>query len=98
MPTETKVPESFCRALRLLGLKVRDRVIWFSGVATSASYDLYGCTQIVVTPGLDKDGKPGEGHWYDLERLTLVDKKPVMFLPVAATEKGPERKPLPRRV
>ena len=67
--------------LNLLGLKARDRVTGFTGIVSSVSFDLYGCIQAVLTPEIDKDGKPREGHWYDVNRLELLSKKPVMALP-----------------
>lgn len=85
--------------LRLLGYRVRDRVTGFTGVITSISFDLYGCIQAVVNPGLDKDGKPQDQHWFDVNRLQLAEGPPVMPSPVfesvqvAKGEKGPAEKP-----
>lgn len=44
--------------LDILGHKVSDKVTGFNGVAVSVSFDLYGCIQVVVNPGLSSDGKP----------------------------------------
>lgn len=83
----------------LLGLKVEDKVTGFKGVVSSISFDLYGCVQTIVTPFVDKDGKAGDGRWFDVTRLTISDHTPVMNLPdfskgyVAEGKKGPAEKP-----
>ena len=45
--------------LEILGFRVTDKVTGLTGVAVSVSFDLYGCIQVIVNPGLDKDGKMG---------------------------------------
>jgi len=67
--------------LTILGKHVRDEVTTLTGIATSVCFDLYGCIQVCVNPGLDKDGKQKEQHWYDAKRLTVTCDKPVMPLP-----------------
>ena len=87
--------------LDLLGLKVEDKVTGLSGVITSISFDLYGCVQAVVRPPIDKDGKIPDCGWYDVGRLKITGKKPVMDVPnfesgyQAEGKKGPEAKPIP---
>lgn len=80
----------------LLGHEVDDVVTGFRGIVTSIGYDLYGCIQCIVTPPVDKEGKPPEGHWRDAKRLKVLSKKPVMEVPnfsVETNENGPEIKP-----
>lgn len=85
--------------LALLGLPVKDRVTGLTGVVTSVSFDLYGCIQAVVHPGLDKDGKPAEQTWFDVARLEPQSATPVMAQPdyevgaIAEGRKGPAEKP-----
>lgn len=85
--------------LGLLGLKVQDKVTGAKGVVASISFDLYGCIQAIVNPGLDKDGKPQDSSWYDVNRLTVTDSEPVMQRPnfdaglIAEGVKGPAEKP-----
>ena len=67
--------------LDLLGKKVTDKVTGFSGVVTTISFDLYGCIQAVVNPGMDRDGKLGDQGWFDVSRLTVKDPRPVMVRP-----------------
>lgn len=88
--------------LELLGFKAQDKVTGFHGVVTSISFELYGCVQAVVTPEMDKDGETKAGMWFDVTRLKLKSKKPVMELPnfssgyVAQGKKGCDvSKPLP---
>ena len=67
--------------LQLLGMKVEDRVTSFKGVVTSISFDLYGCIQAIVNPGLSPDGKPGDSLWFDVNRLKVSSPEPVMSPP-----------------
>lgn len=85
--------------LNLLGMKVEDRVTGFKGVLVSVSFDLYGCIQAVVNPGLDKDGKLDDAKWFDVNRLIVTSAEPVMNRPnfdfgqVAEGNHGPAEKP-----
>lgn len=85
--------------LNLLGLHVEDRVSGFKGVVTSISFDLYGCVQAIVHPGLDTDKNLGEQQWLDVARLRVTKLKPVMPRPdfeygdAAKGKKGPAEKP-----
>ena len=67
--------------MQILGCKVRDKVTGIEGIATSVSFDLYGCVLVIVTPLVDKDGKHLDGRWYDHHRLTILDNKRVMEIP-----------------
>jgi hypothetical protein len=67
--------------INMLGLKVTDRVTGFTGIVSSVCFDLYGCVQLTVNPGLDKDGKQKDSLWYDYNRLKIICKKPVMDQP-----------------
>lgn len=67
--------------LQLLGLRVEDRVTGLRGVVASVSFDLYGCVQAIVNPGLDKDKKLKDSVWFDVNRLKVLSDKPVMTLP-----------------
>ena len=67
--------------LKLLGIKVRDKVTGFIGVASSISFDISGCIQAFVVPSKSKDGKLGDGHWFDTKRLKILDANPVTELP-----------------
>ncbi len=89
--------------LSLLGHRVRDSVTRAEGIVTSISFDLFGCVQAIVNPGLDKDGKQKDSHWFDVNRLEVISKKPVMPVPdfingaIAEGLKGPAEKPINAR-
>jgi hypothetical protein len=87
--------------LALLGMKVEDRVTGYKGTVTSVGFDLYGCVQAIVSPEWKK-GQPDNlppGHWFDIGRLKVVSKAPVMevpnfeYGPVAEGRKGAAEKP-----
>lgn len=59
--------------MEMLGLKVEDKVTGFKGVVTSVSFDLYGCVQTIVNPGVGEDKKPGESLWFDIGRLKVLE-------------------------
>ncbi len=61
--------------LDILGHRVVDKVTGFKGVAASVTFDLYGCIQVIVNPGLDNEGKPKDCHWFDYNRLTITGEK-----------------------
>lgn len=87
--------------MEFLGMRVEDRVTGFKGVVTSVSFDLYGCIQAIVNPGVDESGKPLELAWFDIGRLRVTDPTPVMEMPefdwaaknITAGKKGPAEKP-----
>lgn len=74
--------------LNLLGMKVEDKVTEFKGVVTSVTFDLYGCVQALVHPGVDKDGEIMEQRWFDVSRLGVTSAEPVMERP--DYEHGPQ--------
>jgi len=88
--------------LNLLGLRVEDVVTRYAGVVTSVTFDLYGCVQGLVSPPADTDGEVKGGHWFDVSRLEVKHRIPVMpppnFAsgPVAKGLKGAAAKPAPR--
>lgn len=67
--------------LGLLGKRVEDKVTGYRGIVTNVAFDLYGCIQAIVHPGMDKDGKIRDTNWFDVNRLTVLDDTPVMDLP-----------------
>lgn len=86
--------------LQMLGHKVKDKVTGQTGVATSITFDLYGCVQVIVNPGVNKDNKVEGSTWFDIDRLKVTSKKRVMDLPnfesptlVPDGKKGPAEKP-----
>jgi uncharacterized protein YrrD len=88
--------------MELLGMKVRDQVTGYTGVVSSVSFDLYGCIQAIVTPKAGEAGKQEDSRWFDVQRLRVIGKKPVMVRPnyeygyVAEGRKGSAEKPAGR--
>ena len=84
--------------MQLLGMIVKDKVTNFEGVVTSVSFDLYGCIQAIVCPPAS-GSEIKESRWFDVTRLKVKSKKPVMNLPdfdagyIAEGKKGPAEKP-----
>jgi len=85
--------------LSLLGKKVKDKVTGLCGVVTSVGFDLYGCIQVIIHPGVDTSGKLHEQHWFDVARLEVIHDGAVMTPPnfiygeIAEGKKGPAEKP-----
>lgn len=89
------------RHINLLGYKAKDKVTGFSGTVDSVCFDLYGCIQISLKPGVDKDGKIPDGFWFDVTRLDIdVEGGRVVDFPnfyegyVAEGRKGAANKPM----
>jgi len=66
--------------MNLLGFEVIDKVTKTKGIVTSLCFDLYGCIQATITPKSSKN-KRSESYWYDVLRLKVLSKKPVMKRP-----------------
>lgn len=81
--------------MKFLGMNARDVITGAKGIVTSISFDLYGCVQGLLNPGLDKDGKPGELFWYDLKRLETTSNTPVMKVPTFESVPGGQKLPQP---
>jgi len=83
-----------------LGYKAQDKVTGFVGIITSVSFDLYGCVQALIHPGIDKEDKLMTQTWFDIGRLDILsslprmDKPDYLWGPIAQGEKGPATKPL----
>jgi hypothetical protein len=69
--------------LKLLGLKVADKVTGFTGVVDSICYDLYGCIQATVKPPCNEKGEYLDAKWFDVARLQVLSPTPVMEVPGA---------------
>jgi len=73
--------EVFMKVLSMLGLRVEDKVTGLRGVITSITFDLYGCIQALVHPGMDKNGDLLDLKWFDINRIEILDTIPVMDTP-----------------
>ena len=85
--------------MNLLGLEAQDKVSGLKGIVTSVSFELYGCVQVIITPKAVKNERKS-GQWYDVSRLKILKKTPVMkrpnfdYGPVARGEQGCSNKPV----
>jgi hypothetical protein len=71
------------KVIDMLGCKVKDKMTGITGTLTSVCFDLYGCIQCVINPGIVKDGKAVESHgWIDINRIEVKTKsKKIMEHP-----------------
>ena len=71
------------KSINLLGCRAKDLISGGNGIVTSICFDLYGCIQVIITPGkVGKDGKevPSIG-WIDINRARITNNKKIMKLP-----------------
>lgn len=87
--------------IELLGYRATDKVSGFSGVISSITFDLYGCTQaLILPPAVNHEFK--DSHWLDLNRLEVhYEHGKVMESPhskaledLSSINKGPADKPM----
>lgn len=64
-----------------LGHRCKDKVTGISGVITHVGFDLYGCIQAIVHPGMDEKGNAKDTIWFDINRLEITGAEPVMQAP-----------------
>lgn len=75
--TPTPPPERVKRWERLgdvdssFGCVARDSISGFSGRITGHARYISGCSQVLLIPPVDKDGKVVEGAWYDEQRVEV---------------------------
>ncbi len=87
--------------LELLGHRAKDKITGLEGVVTSVCFDLYGCMQVILHPGLDKDKKFMEQAWFDVSRVEVLGKAKVLTAPfhkgqtaqAQPPDRGPAEKP-----
>lgn len=87
--------------LKFLGFRVKDCVTGFEGVVSTVAFDLYGCIQAIVSPGVDEKGELRESKWFDLNRLQIMSEEPVLKRPtfeitqqvILEGKKGPAERP-----
>jgi len=73
--------EQIKKHMEMLGYKGEDRITGFKGVIDSIAFDLYGCIQVIIRPGLNEKGEPMDGRWFDINRVKTTSKKRVMEIP-----------------
>jgi hypothetical protein len=77
-----------------LGSKVRDTVTGFTGLAVSRTEFLHGCVRVGIEPQTLHEGKPMDAHWFDEQRVVLVEELEPEVSPLSsATSGGPQKDP-----
>lgn len=61
-----------------LGRKGKDKITGFAGIVTGFVEYITGCNQLLLMPSVGKDGKSGEGQWFDDSRVDLTGKAIVL--------------------
>jgi hypothetical protein len=61
------------------GTIVRDKITGFEGRVTGHCDYISGCSQSLIQPAVDKDGKFQNAHWFDDQRLELIDAEPLVL-------------------
>lgn len=79
-----------------LGSKVRDKYTGFTGTAISRTEWLYGCARIAIEPTELHEGKPIEAHYFDEQRVELVEEQAPVIAKESTATTGGDR-PAPRR-
>lgn len=74
-----------------LGQKAKDKITGFKGILTGRAEYLYGCTQYVIVPEVAKDGKMGDGQWFDEGRIEVLGKGVLASAVRALKPGGPQR-------
>jgi hypothetical protein len=62
--------------MKNFGKKGKDKVTGFEGMITAKCNYMYGCSQYLLTPKIDKDGKKLDGEWFDEGRVEIL--KPMI--------------------
>lgn len=63
--------------MKTLGQTAKDTITGFEGVITARAEYITGCTQMLLQPALDKDGKFTEARWFDEDRITVTKEAEV---------------------
>jgi hypothetical protein len=58
-----------------LGMKYRDKISGFSGVATGYVQYITGCNQVLLGPKAKDDGTLPSSQWFDEQRLEDVTEE-----------------------
>lgn len=60
-----------------MGLTGTDKITGFTGLMTGFCAYLTGCNQVLLSPKVDKTGKPQDAHWFDEQRITWAKTKRI---------------------
>jgi hypothetical protein len=71
------------------GKKAKDIVTGFSGVAIGYCQYNTGCNQVLIAPGVSKEGEFRNSQWFDEQRVKFVAGKRITVDNAGLT--GPDR-------
>lgn len=75
------------------GDRIRDIITGYEGVCIGRIEYISGCNQLLLQPKAGPDKEP-QSHWFDVERVELVDKAQVT---VKTRRTGGDTPPAPRQ-
>jgi hypothetical protein len=78
------------------GKKATDKVTGFTGIITAKALYMYGCSQYLLNPKVDKEGKLQEGEWFDEGRIKII-KDEINPESVKVKENGCEYRDHPKK-
>ncbi len=55
------------------GHKAKDSITGFEGVITGHVRYISGCSQVLLSPTVDGDGKKRDGEFFDEQRIEILD-------------------------
>ena len=61
-------------AADFFGCKAKDSITGFTGTIGGHTRYFSGCSQVLIIPSVDKDGKCVDAHWFDEQRIELLEE------------------------
>lgn len=62
-----------------LGVQAKDKITGFRGTVVGRTEYITGCHQVLLSPPVKADGSHVEGHWYDEQRIEVIDSTPIVL-------------------
>jgi hypothetical protein len=62
-----------------LGQLAKDKVTGFEGTIVGHADYLSGCDQYLLVPTVDEKGNHREGHWFDEQRLVVINENVLSY-------------------
>lgn len=78
-----------------LGKQGEDKITGFKGTIIGAIQYLTGCTQLGLTPRIDKDGKVPGSEWFDEGRIIVTQENTITADSVKSRENGGPNRDFP---
>jgi len=65
--------------MMILGMKYKDKITGFTGIATGHCEYISGCNQTLLAPAVSEAGDFKEGRWFDDQRLDTVGNSVILL-------------------